>query len=263
MPHSSPLRELARRGALLGLAPALRLSGRVSSARRLAGISILLLHETPAPVIPRLEAFVLRNRDRLIDYGDAVRVAQDASPAPPVGAVAFSFDDGFGSNLEAAGMLAEHGISACFFVPTDAVGMGPADASRFFGCARTEGVLSWDDLARVRAMGHLVGSHCRQHKRLVDMPREGAEAQIKDSLAALRRELGAGDHFAWPYGRFTDAPVADVVRWCAEADAVPASGIRGRNRPELFAAEGYLRRDAIDPRWISVDTMVFTTRSTR
>ena len=97
-------------------------------------------------------------------------------------------------------MLADHGISACFYVPTDVVGLDQPAVDRFFRRPQVEGVMTWDHLGGLVDAGHIVGSHCKQHLPLIDVSHDEGEEQIKGSVEVLRERLGVAEHFAWPFG---------------------------------------------------------------
>jgi peptidoglycan/xylan/chitin deacetylase (PgdA/CDA1 family) len=175
--------------------------------------------------------------------------------------IALTFDDGFRSNMAAAEELSRRGVSACFYMPTGVIGLTQQDqVDSFFGRRQAEGVMTWDDLEHLTSLGHVIGSHCVHHRPLADAASKAeAEEEVKLSVQTLRERLGTCDHFAWPFGGLRHAPTSDVVRWCAEAGVVAASGVRGRNTDRTFTRTGYLLRDAVDLKWIGTDFRVFST----
>ena len=251
-------RQGARRGALLGTYARNRVSGR--SARLWSGrggaLGVLLLHNTLKDDADRLIAYVDKYRDRITDF-TAVE-SLDSRTGPPQ--LALSFDDGFKSNVAVARRLDALNIQACFYVPTDVIGMEQGAVDQFFGRPQREGVVTLGDLEELAAMGHVIGSHCRQHRALSQQSDAEAEDQIKGSLAVLQERLGTARHFAWPFGSLRHADPVKVVRWCTEVGAVAASGVRGFNTADRLESEGYLRRDAADLRWLECDTDAFLVR---
>lgn len=247
-------RQIARRAAVLGLSVKSRLTGRATTYFDSPGSTILLLHNTLPRDLARLTDYIDRHRARFISFHDALPLSDQAT------GIALSFDDGFASNLTAGKLLAERGLSACFYIPTDVVGLPKEGSDAFFRRPQDEGVLAWREIEELRDLGHVIGSHARQHVPLTTWTRAQAEDQIKGSIAVLRGKLGEVDHFAWPYGGLQHAPVDDVVRWCREIGVLPASGRRGKNSPSRFADEGYLRRDAADLRWLATDVEALVAR---
>lgn len=252
------LRRFVRRGMLVGTRAGYAVSGRAGVSAAEPGLTVLLLHNTFPDDVRRLARYIDGQRDLFTSFDKGVRSVQDGTLDRPT--LALSFDDGFRSNMRAAAMLDERGISAIFYVPTDVIGTGKAASDAFFRRPQAEGVMSWADLETLRDRGHLVGSHCRQHLPLVSFSEAAAEDQLKGSVEALRERLGPTHHFAWPFGGLSHAPVTKVVRWSAEIGVVPASGIRGRNLSHRLELAGFLRRDAVDPRWIATDLDVFGVR---
>lgn len=258
-PLRPSLRAAARRAALVSLRVGYRAAGLTRQAMAQPGVTVLLLHYTPAPLLTRLLRFVDGHRDQVVGFQEGMDLLSAGAVDRPL--LALTFDDGFRSNLDAARALTDRGIKACFYVPTGIVGAAQDEVDRFFRRPQPEGVMTWEDLEELRRDGHVVGSHCRQHVPLSQLPLSEAEDQVKGSVEELRGRLGMADHFAWPFGSLADAPVDRVVRWCAEMDVLAASGIRGRNTPELMDRRGYLSRDAVDLRWLATDLDVFTARS--
>jgi len=253
------LRATARRGALMGLRGRYRLTGVTTRALRQPGVTVLLLHYTPPDQLARLMGFVDEQREHLVGFREAMDLLERCEVDRPL--VTLTFDDGFRSNLAAARALSERGLDACFYVPTDVVGASQDETDRFFRRPQPEGVMTWTEVEGLVEAGHEVGSHCRQHVPLSGLSPAAAEDQVKGSVEVLRDRLGTARHFAWPFGGLQHAPVEDVIRWCAEAEVLPASGVRGRNTPTLMSRRGYLSRDAVDLTWVRTDFEVFVSRS--
>ncbi len=258
MKARAALRRSVRRGALVGYHALSTVTGRNRAAARLPGLTVLLLHNTPPADVARLARFIDRHRDQVVGFDDGVRAVADGSLDRP--AVALSFDDGFRSNLDAAAMLTERGVSGVFYVPTDVVGLDKTASDTFFGRPQAEGVVTWADLELLRDTGHEVGSHCRRHVPMSGMARAEAEDQLKGSVEELRSRLGSARHFAWPFGGVRHAPVDDVVTWAADVGVVAASGVRGRNTSARLERAGFLRRDAVEVRWLATDLAAFGVR---
>lgn len=252
------LRQGARRTALIGTATGYRLSRRSAQLwdGPRGGLGVLLLHNTIGRHADSLMTYAEKHRDRFTDFTAIETLSTRSDRAQ----LALTFDDGFRSNLTVARRLAALDLQACFYVPTDVIGMRQSDVDTFFGRPQAEGVVTWDDLEELISLGHVVGSHCRQHRALADQSDAAGEDQVKGSLETLRSRLGQADHFAWPFGSLRHADAAKVVRWCSDVGAVAASGVRGFNTPDRFEAEGYLRRDAVDLRWLGIDVEAFLGR---
>lgn len=251
-------RAAARRGLLLAELSAGTVRGAARAAWQAPGSQILLIHNTLGADADRLIAHVREHRDHYVDVDDAVPTEDRTPPA----SLALTFDDGFKSNLEVGRRLAAEGLRACFYVPTSVIGSDRSASDEFFGRRQLEGVMTWSDLEELVTLGHEVGSHCRRHVPLTTLSHDEAEDQVRGSLGVLRDRLGSARHFAWPFGARRYAPVREVVRWCEEEGAVAASGVRGLNNAPRWTSEGYLRRDAVDLRWLAQDVSIFRMRAT-
>lgn len=65
-------------------------------------------------------------------------------------------------------------------------------------------LLTWDELSRLTALGHTVGSHTRTHAILTRVDRPTALAEVSGSFRDLASRLGtAPETFAFPDGQFT------------------------------------------------------------
>jgi peptidoglycan/xylan/chitin deacetylase (PgdA/CDA1 family) len=173
-----------------------------------------------------------------------------------------TFDDGFRNQLDnAAPLLAEYGISACFFLVTDLIGAS-VEAAREFCRERLHlplpvEPLDWDGAARLLELGHEIGSHTRSHPELTALPPDLVAEELTSSREELSRRLAAVRHFSVPYGnrgRFSEA-VAEAARAAGYESC--ATAIRGRNTSalDLYA----LRRDHLSARWPLRDVEYFLT----
>lgn len=166
--------------------------------------------------------------------------------------VVVTFDDGFRNGLDnAAPVLAEHGVRACFFLVTDLLDATPEQARAF--CRERLHLplpvepLDWDGAARLLELGHELGSHTRSHPDLTSLGPEALLEELAGSREELSRRLGAVRHASAPYGdraRFTEA-VADAARAAGYESC--ATALRGVNTSalDLYA----LRRDHLSARW--------------
>lgn len=166
-----------------------------------------------------------------------------------------SFDDGLKNNLDAARMLAERGISACFFVCPGVVGATDRPTLERFGRALNappSEVLGWDDLAEMQRMGHEIGGHTMSHANLGAIEPAAAAEEIVRCRQELVSRLGeqAGRHFAWTYGTFghITPQAARAVFDCGFTSCT--SAMRGAHGPELKGRTRFcLRRDHVMANW--------------
>lgn len=254
------LRSRLRRAMICGLSESSRIAGAYKRALSQSGLEILLFHHTPPSAVRKLESFVTSHLEQQVGYAKAVRDLEFGH-VPANLAITISFDDGFKSNLQAARLLSSLGISACFFISTGVIGASQAEVDRFFGWRQPEGVMNWDDVVQLIDLGHVVGSHSHFHTALSTMSRTEWHDQLGYSFELLSSRVGRIEHFAWPFGSLQSAPVKEVVQFCGEQGIIVASGVRGRNRPYRLASEGFLRRESIDPRWLTDEVRAFLSLS--
>lgn len=123
-----------------------------------------------------------------------------------------TFDDGFRNNFtNALPILAEHGVSAAFFLPTDLIGLdldadwdviGRHYDARAGSYQQFFEYMNWDECRQMHAAGMTIGSHTCSHARLADLDVAAAERELSESKAAIERELSVPcRHFAAPFGR--------------------------------------------------------------
>ncbi len=141
---------------------------------------------------------LLRGRFRAVPLGEVFRLARSGGPPPPR-TVAITFDDCYRDNLAAAQVLAEHGLPACFFLPTAHVG-----TDHVFPWDRhlpRLANLSWDEARQIAGMGFEVGSHTVTHPDLATLSAAEARRELVESRAALEGRLGRPVRwFAFPFG---------------------------------------------------------------
>ena len=166
--------------------------------------------------------------------------------------LAITFDDGFRNQLEnAAPLLAEHGVSACFFLVTELVGANGDVAARIcrerLHLPHPVEPLDWDGAAKLLELGHEVGSHTRSHLELTSVDAATLESELRGSRDDLRARLGDVRHLSAPYGdraRFS-ATISEAARAAGYESC--ATAIRGRNHSadDVYA----LHRDHLSARW--------------
>lgn len=194
--------------ALVKYSGALRAQERLAYwAGRRFGV-VLLLHrvtdEVPWDGITISTGFfralcgLLRDRYHVLPLAELCRRLRDGGPLPPR-TVALTFDDCYRDNLAAAHVLAEHGLPACFFIPTRYVGTDHVfewDKSlpRLVN-------LDWDDVQKLTQLGHEVGSHTVTHADLGAIGPAEARRELFDSRRTLEERLGRPVRwFAYPFG---------------------------------------------------------------
>jgi hypothetical protein len=151
---------------------------------------------------------LLRRSFRVVPLAEIFRLAQSGEPAPRR-TVAVTFDDCYYDNLPASRVLAEHGLPACFFIPTAYVGTDhvfPWDR----GLPRMPN-LTWEDVRAIAALGHEIGSHTVTHADMAAAHEEQARHELAESRRTLQERLGRPVRwFAFPFGGPEHCPAG---RW--------------------------------------------------
>jgi peptidoglycan/xylan/chitin deacetylase (PgdA/CDA1 family) len=200
-----------------------------------------------------------------IPFGEAVdRICLGPIDRPYV---AFSFDDGFQSCLRAADLLEEFGAHACFFVCPDF--LDESDPERIartcrevFGLPPME-FLSWQDAEKLRARGHEIGSHTMRHCRAAETEIAEWREQLGRSREELEQRLGRVEHFAWPYGLFSDVTPASIEAVFEARYLTCSSAIRGCHVTPAGgdSSQLCLRRDHLAAVWPLAHSLYFLARS--
>lgn len=139
----------------------------------------------------------------LADEGLAISVDQlvrflEGRERVASGSVLLTVDDGFLSVLtDMAPVLHAHGVPAVAYVTTGRLGTtDPEGGERY---------LTWDEAAKLTALGVTVGSHAHTHSSLGRMPLEQARDEGARSRELLQSRLGIeADSFAYPFGMTPD-----------------------------------------------------------
>ena len=196
---------------------------------------------------------VLSLRHTFISYSEAVHRINTGNIDKPY--ICFSSDDGYKSNLRAAAVLAEFGISACFFLcPSIISESDTTKITRFckerlrFGL--TMKFMTWQEVATLQTMGHEIGSHTNTH---IDVGQESPEKIAEEfgmSKYILTEECGTINHLALPFGRFDKVEKS----WWATAQKAGysscASATNGCHKAtDKDTDVSFLRRNLVLPQW--------------
>jgi peptidoglycan/xylan/chitin deacetylase (PgdA/CDA1 family) len=159
-------------------------------------------------------------------------------PAPKT--LAVTFDDAFDSvRTRAAPILAELGIPATVFVPTDWPGRERMHwpgidhwmTTRF---ADELAPMSWEDLRGLAAEGWEIGAHTCSHPHLPQLATDAIARELAESRTVCERELGRPCRsVAYPFGEADDRARA------AAADA-------GYDAAAGLSAAAFVARDRFD-----------------
>jgi peptidoglycan/xylan/chitin deacetylase (PgdA/CDA1 family) len=177
---------------------------QIWSGRRFA--AVLLFHRVTDAVVPdglTVGTGYFRELCRRLQRGfNVVPLAEvfrllASGEEPPVRTVAVTFDDSYRDDLTAARVLAEHGLPACFFLPTAFI-----DSERPFDPAHAHlPNLNWDEVKEMVRLGHEIGSHTVTHPNMADLSRDQAAMELSESRRILQDRLQLPVRWlAYPFG---------------------------------------------------------------
>jgi peptidoglycan/xylan/chitin deacetylase (PgdA/CDA1 family) len=187
---------------------ALRLGEAAARALGQQFMTILLFHrvsdaiaEDPLTVSTARFARICRllaRRFHVVPLAEVFRVLRAGEPMPRR-TLAITFDDCYLDNLAAARVLAGHGLTATFFLPTGYVGTDHVfEWDRHLPRLPN---LGWNDVREMARLGMDVSSHTVTHANLGAVGFEQARAELIDSRATLEDRLGRPVRwFAYPFG---------------------------------------------------------------
>jgi peptidoglycan/xylan/chitin deacetylase (PgdA/CDA1 family) len=134
----------------------------------------------------------------VVPLGEIFRILR-AGERMPRRTVAITFDDSYLDNLDASRVLADCGLPATFFIPTDFIGSDLVfDWDRNLPSMPN---LSWDDVRTMARMGFEIGSHTVTHANLGAVSYEQARNEIFGSKTIIEEQLGQRVRwFAYPFG---------------------------------------------------------------
>lgn len=261
-------RALARHSALNVLSARYRVQSLLPEAYEAPRVHLPYLHAIPRAEEGTFRSFVaeLAKTHTFISYSEAVQRIKEGPIDKPY--MAFSFDDGFQSNVRAAHILEEFGTKGMFFVPAAFVGTATvADARSFFGFSEgvDEPAMTWRDLEGLLERGHEIGNHTLGHKVMSWVDADVMQEEIREGANQLRARLGDIHHFAWPRGRFFHFTEDAARTVFTSGHTSCASAERGahtmtHNGPSTDLC---LRRDHIMTNWPLRHSLYFIAKSSR
>jgi len=238
--------SLPRQIAAAALLAGRRIANAVARPRP-GSFRMLMLHDVPAGQRAALEDMVRRlaAAGRLIDPETAATLLTGSPASDGNVPVVLSFDDGFSSNAEIAEtILDRYGVKALFFIcpglinlsgpdQRNAIAAGIFDGRvRGYDLAPDHRVMTWDEIERLAARGHVFGSHTMTHRRLAGMAGALVEEEVAMASATIRQRLGeTPEWFAYPFGDI-DSIDASALAIVARHHRFCRSGVRGINHPQ-------------------------------
>ncbi len=262
------LRQFARHAALTALSLRERyFTGDATSGK--PRVQFLYFHHIFDDELEPFDRLLaeLAKQHVFISHTEAVeRVLTGQNDAP---CIAFSSDDGFKNNLQAAGILNRYGAKACFFINPTTIGQRKSALIEKFCSERLEmppiEFLDWADIDVLINQGHEIGSHTMAHINVAETSLAEFEDDLSESRDILTRRCGQAAHFAYPYGRvhhFSREAMGAVFQAgfqsCASAERGCYSCAEPIPRDKLL-----LRRDHIVAGWPLSHNMYFIGRNAR
>lgn len=187
------------------------------------GVPILAYHDVtpdPHPAFRRYSVTTIefeRQMRWLAEAGytaldmDSLSEVRRGERVLPPRAVVITFDDGLlGCAEHAVPVLADHGLTAVFYLVADLVGTtsqwmreDPGVDLPLFG---------WDTARELLAVGFQVGAHTASHPRLTRLDDARCRIELSGARERLERELGTPIlHLAYPFGDW-DPRVKELAR---------------------------------------------------
>ena len=252
-PPTKRLRAVARHGALDALAATWKMRGRTDKALSTPRVHFPYLHAVPPQEEDDFRRLLrdLAHTHTFVSYSEAVDKTLSGQIDKPY--VAFSFDDGFASNVRTAAILEEFGAVGCFFVATGFIGVPTLPEARdFFGYSGgiDEHAMTWTDLENLKGRGHEIGNHTYSHRQISAITPDQAVEQIGRGAEMLRERLGGIEHFAWPFGRFSHFTAEAAAEVFAQGHVSCASAERGSHSGGVTPPESLcIRRDHVMTSW--------------
>jgi peptidoglycan/xylan/chitin deacetylase (PgdA/CDA1 family) len=190
---------------------------RAASEAAAPGVRILMYHAVDRPdpadsmalrVTPRrFEEQMQALRDDNCRVVPLSTIFEDAGAADGEFRVAITFDDGYKSQMTAAGVLQRFGFPATFFlVPRFLDGV---DRARAYW--EHWEYMHWADAESLRDAGFDIGAHSKSHVDLTTCDETMARTETAGAKTALEERLTCAiDGFSYPFGRH-DAPIRTAV----------------------------------------------------
>lgn len=267
-----PRREMGLRGKARHLA--LDLLSRTAPKPRQGGahrphVQFLYIHHVFSDEEQSLRQLLtsLSKDYTFLSHSEAVSKIEKGKIDAPY--LSFSSDDGFLNNLVAAEIFAEFDISACFFLNPNTIGLtDPAEIQRFCSSrlnARPVEFLNWNQIKEIQSQGHEIGSHSLAHLNLSMLTADELEEDLGQAKSLLEQNCGPVNHFAFPYGRWTDFSSMAFTAAKEVGHISCASAERGChvNVNPLNLSENLLLRDQIILGWPERHIRYFLERNLR
>lgn len=133
--------------------------------------------------------------------GDQLADLFTSRECPPANVFVVSFDDSpIDHYTNAAPILEKYGMRGTFFAISGVEG------------GQRLNKMTWDQMKDLVARGHAIGNHTETHANLKKLTAAGLRDQIEGAQQIFAANLGFRPRtFAYPYGRYNDAAIAQVA----------------------------------------------------
>ena len=169
-------------------------------------VQFLYIHHTFTDELENLKRLIsyLKINHQFISYGEAINKITGGKIDKPY--IALSSDDGLKNNLLFCSVLQEFDIKACFFINPGIIDEQEPEKIELF-CKQKINMpllefLTWDDVKKIKEMGHEIGSHTMMHDNLKLKPAAFIQEDLLLSKKIIEQHCGTVNHFAFPYGRY-------------------------------------------------------------
>ena len=186
-----------------------------------------------------------------ISHSEAVRRMSENDIDRPY--MAFSSDDGFKNNLDAARILEEFGATACFFLNTRTIGLNDSRVIEQFCKEQLHfppvDFMNWTEVDSLQKRGHEMGSHTSGHFNVAKLSLAAFEQDLYETKAAIEAKTGPIQHFAFPYGRWNHfSEQALQATFDAGFESV-STAERGCHLPDDTTGNRMIFRDHVLAQW--------------
>ena len=250
-------RSTMRHGVLSSLSAIDRLARREDQLSQRRVVQVVNFHHMYPREVKSFRRFLewFSSHYEVVPYSQATASIQAGNVDKSYGAI--TFDDGLKSIVTAGKVLAEHNISATFFVCPSIVGeVSPNRLREFCVSARmdyeSDEFVSWSDIDVLKNQHHEIGNHTHSHKEIALLNESEIVEELSKAQELLTEKVGAIKHFAWPFGRFENLG-QDALQPLLNAGFTSiASGERGAHGNFQQTEDKLplcIRRDNVEARW--------------
>jgi peptidoglycan/xylan/chitin deacetylase (PgdA/CDA1 family) len=204
----------------------------------------------------------------IISYSEAVARLDSGVIDKPY--LCLSSDDGFRNNLNALEVLRNYGLSCCFFINPDSIGLTDIFHVSKFCKERLfmppVSFLNWDDIEYLQSLGHEIGSHTMGHINVAEVDIRDFEENLYMSVETLKKYVGDLNHFAFPYGElkhFSRPAYYSVFQAGFKSCASAVRGCHINTNFELNNEEILIRRDLVIFDWKLEHILYFLMRNSK